>query len=126
VEVKAERGYELEVKSYLLMAEENEEVAFFFEPQSMICDLRYRVFLAVKIFLEDSALRGRIALPVKETRFQEARIQRRMGCFDPHPLIYDLISSHIFLAAMMPIPALQPKWLLASVLSGSRDSRTWF
>ena len=33
-------------------------------------------------FFNESALRGRIALPVKETRFQEARIQRRMGCFD--------------------------------------------
>jgi hypothetical protein len=37
--VKAEKEYELEVKSYLLMAEENEEVAFFFEPQSMIRNL---------------------------------------------------------------------------------------
>jgi len=27
--VKAEKEYDLEVKSYLLMAEENEEVAFF-------------------------------------------------------------------------------------------------
>jgi hypothetical protein len=36
----------------------------------------------VKISLEDSALRGRIALPVKE-----ARIQRRMGCFDPQSAI---------------------------------------
>ena len=35
----------------------------FFEPQSMICGPRSRVFSAVKIFLEDSALRGRIALP---------------------------------------------------------------
>jgi hypothetical protein len=34
--VKAEKEYELEVKSYLLMAEENEEVAFFNEPQSTI------------------------------------------------------------------------------------------
>jgi hypothetical protein len=39
VEVKAEKEYELEVKSYLLMAEENEEAVFFFEPQSMICGL---------------------------------------------------------------------------------------
>ena len=29
----------------------------------MICGPRSRVFSAVKIFLEDSALRGRIALP---------------------------------------------------------------
>jgi hypothetical protein len=32
--------------------------------------------------LNESALRGRIALPVKE-----ARIQRRMGCFDPQSAI---------------------------------------
>ena len=41
--MKAERGYELEVKSYLLMAEENEEVAFFratiHDLQSAICYL---------------------------------------------------------------------------------------
>jgi hypothetical protein len=32
--------------------------------------------------LNESALRGRIALPVKE-----ARIERRMGCFDPRSAI---------------------------------------
>jgi hypothetical protein len=42
--------------------------------------------------LNESALRGRIALPVKETGFQEVRIQRRMGCFDPQSTIYD----HLF------------------------------
>jgi hypothetical protein len=45
--VKAEKEYELEVKSYLLMAEENEEVAFFNEPQSMICNLRSAIFSAI-------------------------------------------------------------------------------
>jgi hypothetical protein len=40
-------------------------------------------------FFHESALRGRIALPGIETRFQEARIQRRMGCFDPQSMIYD-------------------------------------
>jgi hypothetical protein len=39
--------------------------------RSTIYDLRSAIFSAVKISLEDSALRGRIALPVKETRFQE-------------------------------------------------------
>jgi hypothetical protein len=50
--------------------------------RSTIYDLRSAIFSAVKISLEDSALRGRIALPVKE-----ARIQRRMGCFDPRSAI---------------------------------------
>jgi hypothetical protein len=63
-------------------------IGHFYYPQSTIC-----YFFGVKIFLEDSALRGRIALPVKETRFQEARIQRRTGCFDPQSTIYDLLSS---------------------------------
>jgi hypothetical protein len=39
--------------------------------RSTIYDLRSAIFSAVKISLEDSALRGRIALPVEETRFQE-------------------------------------------------------
>ena len=60
--------------------------------RTTIHDPQSAMFSAVKIFLEDSALRGRIALPVKETRFQEARIQRRMGCFEPQSTIYD----HLF------------------------------
>ena len=39
--------------------------------RSTIYYLLSTIFSAVKISLEDSALRGRIALPVKETRFQE-------------------------------------------------------
>jgi hypothetical protein len=49
---------------------------------SSIFYLLSSIFSAVKISLEDSALRGRIALPVKE-----ARIERRMGCFDPQSAI---------------------------------------
>jgi hypothetical protein len=41
--------------------------------------------------LNESALRGRIALPGIETGFQAERIQRRMGCFDPQSMIYDLL-----------------------------------
>jgi hypothetical protein len=37
--------------------------------RATIHDPQSAMFSAVKIFLEDSALRGRIALPVKETRF---------------------------------------------------------
>jgi hypothetical protein len=49
-----------------VIREEYEEEAI-----STIHNLRSTIFSAVKISLEDSALRGRIALPVKETRFQE-------------------------------------------------------
>jgi hypothetical protein len=71
-----------------------------FDPQSMIYDpssisslLHSRFFASIRgsKSLNESALRGRIALPGIETRFQAERIQRRMGCFDPQSMIYDLL-----------------------------------
>jgi hypothetical protein len=53
-----------------LNEEENEESVFFFDPRSMICDLlshlfHSRIFASIRDSktLNESALRGRIALP---------------------------------------------------------------
>jgi hypothetical protein len=57
----------------------------FFEPQSMICNLRSAIFSAAKIFLEDSGLRGRIALPGgPPTPFF---LSASSAIYDPSPLL---------------------------------------
>jgi hypothetical protein len=61
---------EEEEKCWILNEEENEESAFFFDPRSMIYDLlssllssRFFAFIRGSKTLNESALRGRIALP---------------------------------------------------------------
>jgi hypothetical protein len=60
----------LDFKFWILNEEENEESVFFFDPRSMICDLlsylfHSRFFASIRgsKTLNESALRGRIALP---------------------------------------------------------------